>query len=370
MARLVSEQKQGQSFSRSFREGQIADRATRTFKILLESPTEVPQIQPLCGVFIGDPHPDSPDLYCLSFSAQYDGDSRMVVLANFEYEPIVSSANGGGGQAPQPTQPDIQPANWSLSSSLIEVPVRTWWWRTGENAWQERAKPAANVVGDLYDGITAMRAMVTISITQFDLLDPTRHAQFVGCINEEEIKLGTLAMKPHTVMLRGLSVQSQVKPWGNGVFRGWESSYEFGYMENTQEVAFDGTGNMFEIALGWDVAIPVSGWNCRAFNPVGATDSQDIFGQPLKHKDGKISKDPNYAMADDVVVGEKVRGMVKVMEYRTGGASQTPSASPIALNDDGTPRKITDDRRPLVYPYQVHKAINFTQTLGLRLYGY
>jgi hypothetical protein len=299
----------------------------------------------------------------------------MVVLANFEYEPIVSSANGGGGgQAPQPTQPDIQPANWSLSSSLIEVPVRTWRWRLGEEVWQNDAeeKPlwraAANVVGDLYDGISAMRAMVTISITQFDLLDPTRHARFVGCINEEQIVLGSLIMKPHTVMLRGLSVQSQVKPWGAGVFRGWESSYEFGFMENTQEVAFNGTGATTEIALGWDIAVPVSGWNCRAFDPVGAADAKDIFGQPLKHENYKIVDDPDYALADGVDVGEKVRSMVKVMEYKTGGASQAPSASPIALNDDGTPRKITDTRLPLVYPYQVHKAINFTQSLGLRLF--
>lgn len=373
MARYVSELTQGQSFSRSVRDGQIADRATRTFKILLESPTEVPQIQPLCGVFVGDPHPDSPGLYCLSFSAQYDGDSRMVVLANFEYEPIISSADGGGvggggGQGGQP--PDVRPANWSLSSSLVEVPVRAWRRRTALQGWGA-SEPAANPVGDIYDGVTAMKAMVTINITQFNLLDPTMHARYVGCINEEQITLGTLVMKPHTVMFRGLSVQSQVKPWGAGVFRGWESQYEFAYTENVQDVNtsdFGITEGAIEVPLGWDIAIPVSGWNCLAFDPVGAAAEDDIFGQPLKHANGKIVDDPDYALPDGTSAGDKVRSMVKVMDYKTGGSSQAPSASPIALNEDGRPRNVTDQRRPLVFAYQVHEAINFTQTLGLRLY--
>lgn len=373
MARLVSEVAQGQQAQFSSGDnGTPTSSQTRVFKVLLDQPGEIVNLQQVCGVFIGDQHPYNPGIFCQSYGAQFDGDSRMVIVITFTYESVASSAAGGGGQPPGGQPPDVRPANWSLSSSLVEVPVRTWRWRTGEAQWQNdtdgkpRWRAAANVVGDLYDGITAMRAMVTVSITQFDALDPTRHAIHVGSINEEEIKLGSLIMKPHTLMFRGLSVTSQVKPWKTAVFLGWESSYEFGFMENTQEVAFDGTGKTTEIALGWDIALPVSGWNCKAVAPAGAAAQVDIFGQPLKHKDGKIVEP--YALFDGVTVGEKVRAMVKVMDYKNGGASQTTSASPIALNDDGTPRKITDDRLPLVYPYQVHKAINFTQTLGLRLY--
>jgi hypothetical protein len=373
MARLVSELTQGQSFSRSVRDGQIADRATRTFKILLDLPTEVPQIQSLCGVFVGDPHPDSPDLYCLSFSAQYDGDSRMVVLANFEYEPIISSADeggpgGGGGQGGQ--SPDVRPANWSLSSSLVEVPVRMWRKRTGELEWGD-SEAAANPVGDIYDGITAMRAMVTISITQFNLLDPTQHAEYVGCINEEQIVLGTLVMPPHTVMLRGLNVQSQVKPWGAGVFRGWESQYEFAYNANKQQV-FLGSNDLLSttIDLGWDIAVPVSGWNCKAFDPTNPTAFQDRLALPLKKTStGVIDSNP-YALVDGAQVGRKYRAMVEMPTFTNNRSIllQSPSASPIALNGDGTPRLIDDSSKPLVLAYQVHEAINFTQALGLRLY--
>jgi hypothetical protein len=372
MARGVSELKQGQSFSRSFREGQVADRATRKFRILLEQPGEVPPIPTLCGVFIGDPHPDSPGLFCLSFSAQYEGDSRMVVEATFEYEPFPSSeGGGGGGQAPQPTQPDIQPANWSISSSLVEMPVRLWNPRTGVFTWGSFVS-AANKVGDIYDDVTTMRAMVTISITQFGLFDPTANAMYVGSINSEEITLGSLKMKPHTVMLRGLNVQNQVKPWGNGVFRGWEATYEFGYMENIQSVNFPGSEMKTAIPLGWDIAMPASGWNCRAFDPAAAEANQDIFAIPLKTKDDDtgVINDAPYALVDGVAVGEKVRALVKISTIVDNNAiaRQSPSASPVALNEDGTPRKIDGNRDPLVYAYQVHDAINFTTTLGLRIY--
>jgi len=233
-------------------------------------------------------------------------------------------------------------------------------------------RSASNRVGDIYDDVTTMRAMVTISITQFGLFDPTQHAMYVGSINSEEITLGSLKMKPHTVMLRGLNVQNQVKPWGNGVFRGWEATYEFAYMENIQSVNFPNNPHKEPVELGWDIAMPVSGWNCLAFNPAAARADQDIFAIPLKTKedDTGVINDAPYALVDGIAVGEKVRALVKIPTIVDGKsvARQSPSASPIALNQDGTPRKIDDTSEPLVYVYQVHNDINFTTTLGLRIY--
>lgn len=370
MAQMVSEIAQGQQYQFSSGDGGGSPTAsqTRVFKVLLQQPGEIVNLQNICGVFIGDQHPLNLDLFCTSYGAQFDGDSRMVIVVTFSYESVPDSAGGGGGggggSGGQP--PDIRPANWSISSAMTEVPVRTWYPRTGLNSWGGSA-PAANPVGDIYDGITAMRPVVTISITQFDLLDPTRHAEHVGKVNSEQIVLGSLTMEPHTVMFRGLSVQSQVKPWGpRGVFRGWESTYEFAYQKNEQNVNYPG-GGLGVVPLGWDIAVPLSGWNVFAFAPPGAA-AEDVFAQPLKHENYKIVA-PN-ALADGVTAGDKVRAMVKVFEYKSGGASQTPSASPVALNEDGKPRKITSDRKPLVFAYQVHEAINITETLGLRLYGY
>jgi hypothetical protein len=58
--------------------------------------------------------------------------------------------------------------------------------------------------------------------------------------------------------------------------------------------------------------------------------------------------------------------MVKVFEHESGGASQTPSAQPIPLNDDGTPRIYNADPKVLVYRYRVYREANFN-TLNLRL---
>ena len=388
MAKMVSEIAQGQQYQYSSGDAGTPPTAsqTRVFKVLLERPAEFVDLQSVCGIFIGDAHPETPGLFCQSYGAQFDGDSRMVIVVTFTYLPIPLAADnggggGGGGSSGGGGQPpDIRPANWSISSSAIEVPVRSWYPRVGIEEWEE-AEPAANPVGDLYDGITALRPIVTINITQFDLLDPTRHAEHVGTINSEEIKLGSLTMAPHTLLFRGLTVQSQVKPWGRrGVFRGWESNYEFAYTKNLQRVhykAADVVGTLGEVPLGWDMAVPLTGWNVHAVDPASARAKDDVWGQPLLHnypnEEQGIAIDSTkpLKLPKGTADGEKVRAMVKVFSYKANGfSSQAPSASPVALNEDGTPRKLTADRKPLIFAYQVHEAINFTETLGLRLYGY
>jgi hypothetical protein len=69
------------------------------------------------------------------------------------------------------------------------------------------------------------------------------------------------------------------------------------------------------------------------------------------------------ALPETVAVDDRVRAMVRVFSYDDGGASQLPAAQPIALNDDGTPRK----GDPLVKRYCPYEKINFSQTLQLRL---
>jgi hypothetical protein len=83
---------------------------------------------------------------------------------------------------------------------------------------------------------------------------------------------------------------------------------------------------------------------------------------------GKFTPNPasEFRLPFQTTPGEKVRGMVKVYEYETGGTSQLPCAQPIPLNDNGRPRK--SGLMPLVYGYQVHRAIDLTKTLGLRLF--
>ena len=54
-----------------------------------------------------------------------------------------------------------------------------------------------------------------------------------------------------------------------------------------------------------------------------------------------------------------------------GGMFQRPASSPVALNSNGTPRKIDQNAAnpldPIVLRYQVQQDIDFASTLNLRL---
>jgi hypothetical protein len=365
-ANVVSEISSGAQFSRSSNEGQLADTATRVFRILMGGVGQAVNAQQECGIKIGDEHPVSRGTYCTSFDLRYEGDSRMVYLVTFQYQSTPSASSSGGGVDPRSQSPEMRPANWSISSSLIEVPLRSFFAkRTGPQSWSGGGT-AKNSANDMYDGVTAFDALVTISIVQFVQRDPTTHARHVGAINQERITLGTLVMPPHTVMFRGLSCQPTVQSWGERVYRGWDCTYEFAYRANDTGIHFgaDGSGGFQTVELGWDIALPQTGFNVLAFAPPGDASKDEVAGQPLKHQDGKI--DSPEALPDGIAAGKKVRGMVQVFEYENGGRSQLPCAQPIALNDNGRPRRA--DLMPLVYGYQVHREVNLTQTLGLRLF--
>mgnify|MGYP001553228247 CR=1 FL=1 len=364
MPKEVSEISSGAQFSRSGNESQLADSQTRTYRILKSTIDEVVDIQQACEVRIGDEHPYNTNLYCVSFDARFEGDSRMVISATFNYQSSSSAGSSGGGSDPKSLPPNVRPANWTLGSSLYEIPLRSFFGkRTAATEW-DNGGPARNPAKDMYDGVVAFDALVTISIVQFEPNDPTRHARHVGAINSDALSIGTLTMPPHTVMLRGISAQPTLESWGDLVYRGWTATYELAFKENTTKIHFgpNGEDGLQDVFLGWDIALPQTGFNVKAFEPPG-DDIDEVDAQPLKHVNGRIAEE--RALPENVSAGDKVRGMVKVFEYEDGGASQLPCAQPIPLNDNGRPR--SSDLEPLVYGYQVHRDINFVQTLNLRL---
>jgi len=343
MPKLTKEVSSGAQFSRSSQEGVVADSQTRVFKILLDQPGEVVNLQSECGIFIGDQHPYNTNIYCQSFSAAFDGDSRMVLVCTFQYGSRAGS-DGGGQNDPQSQSPDIRPANWSTSTVLTEVPARQWYVVDEDGEIGASKVSAANPVGDMYDGVTYSVAMMNISIEQYEPSDPTKHIELVGSVNSTVMEIGSLTCGKRTIMFRGVSFQPVVESWGQLVYRGWKASYEFLYRQDS-----------------WDMRVPVTGFSVKAFAPGGATASQDAYGQPLKHSGGKIQNP--LALPDNVTAGEKVRAMIKVFEYENGGASQCPSAQPVPLNDDGTPRK----GDPLIKRYCPYEPIDFRSRLQLRL---
>jgi hypothetical protein len=359
MPKKTSEVTQGAQFSRSSQEGASSDSQTRVFKVLLEYAGEVIDVQLTCGIYVGYRHPYNTNIYCTSFDARFDGDSRMVLICTFNYAPKA----GLGLPDPQSLSPDVRPANWSTSIATYESPVRTWTKVTGGSP-SGGVKPAANPMGDMYDGVSRLEPIVTISVEQYEPTNPFKNNAAVGCINQADVVFGVLlTCARSTLLLRSIQTSPVVESWGSVTYRGWKATYEFLYKKNPTYI-YSG-GAYIEMDIGWDVAVPQTGFNVKAFAPNTAAGDQDIYSQPLKHSKGKIIGPP-YLLPDNVTAGDKVRAMVKVFEYENGGASQTPSAQPIPLNDDGTPRLHTADPKVLVYRYRVYKEADFN-SLYLRL---
>jgi hypothetical protein len=356
MPKLVSELAQGNAFSRSADGGQLADTATRVFKIILDSPGESIDIMSAVGVQIGDPYSSSNPIPCVSVEGRADGESRLVriVTAQYRTSPMVDGEGGTGMPDPMLVMPDVRPANFSTSTSLYEMPAVKWVPYPGGNQWV----PVANSVGDIMDGVSRLAPITTIRITQFEPLPGTVRAEHCGKINDEVMSLGSyLTCQRHTVMFRGVEAAPHVETFGTTTYRGFMNSYEFMYRPNF----IDGDGE-----IGWDVLVPLSGFNCKAFTPNLVQTARDNYAIPLKREGEYGPVIVPLALQDGVTAGEKVRAMVRVSGSEKN-ISQQPSAQPIPLNEDGTPRSENSDPKVILWRRQVQTAINLTQILQLRL---
>jgi hypothetical protein len=344
MAKLVKEISAGHVYSRSSEDGALATSQTRVFKILLTNAGEVVNFPVLCGVSIGDAHPVNTELYCVSYDFKFEGDSRMVGVATFNYR---STPSDGGLPDPKSYTPEVRPALISTSTSLIEVPAHTWR-EFGVANWESPNNP----VGDKYEGITKFEPIVTINIEQWDSQPPLYRIEHAGKVNSTSTNIYGLNCFVRSVMFRGLQSRPAVEHYNNVTYKGYWTTYEFAYRANWAGTYY---GN-----IGWDRLQPITGFNVKAFAPGGAGGDDDPYGQPLKHKDYKIQTDPALALPDNIAAGDRVRAMVKVFDYKGGGASQCPSAQPVPLNKNGRPRAESADPKVLVERYQVYQEYNFS----------
>jgi len=344
MPKLVSELAQGNQFGRSSDGGNLADTAVRVWKVILNSANEPLDIFAAIGVQIGDPYSSSNQVPCVSIEGRADGESRLVRIITATYK--TTAGDGGAGEDPKLVMPELRPANFSTSTTLYEEAASRWF----ENPDEDKKTPAVNPVGDLLDGLTRLTPITTIRVTQFEASPGTVWNTWVGDINEEEMNFGSYAtFGKHTVMFRGVEAQPHVETFGTVTYRGFMNSYEFAYKQN-----------------GWNLDIPLSGFNCKAFNPAAPTAEQDPYALPLK-RDGEYGPlvQP-LALQDGVAVGDKVRAMVRVAGSGKD-ALQSPSAQPIPLNVDGTPRSENADPKVLIRERRIQDDKNLTQLLQLRL---
>lgn len=366
MPKMVSELAQGNQFSRSSDGGQLADTATRVFKIILNSPSESIDIMSAVGVQIGDPYSASNPIPCVSVEGRADGESRLVriVTAQYRTSAMVDGEGGTGLPDPMLVMPDVRPANFSTSTSLYEMPAVSWAWPGGE------FEPVRNPVGDPVDGVTKLEPITTIRVTQFSYLPGTIFHQYVGYINDADMSLGTYAtFKKHTVMFRGVEATPHVETHGIVTYRGFMNSYEFAYRRNFVKNIIYTPDSDFgaDISVGWDSAVIVEGFNCIAFDPASPANDEDRFGQPLAIDPSTETIKEPFALPEKINAGDRVRAMVKIVNPTTGKAMQNSSAMPIALNKNGRPRKLSATNKPLIWQKQVQPEGDLVSLLQLRL---
>lgn len=346
-------------------------RMTRSFKILTEQPSDIDNIdvQATVGVFVGDLFPGIPTLVCDTMDLKPDGDSRVAWILTATYtssdisleDAAATNNNSDGNDTPDPRSltPDIRPANWTTSTTTIEVP--SWWWRPVDPQGNAAAaQPAANPVGDMYDGITILQPIVNISVEQYVSGDQLVFSEAVGKVNSNAGRLGSLNLFPRSVLFRSIACKPHTERVGKKTWRGWLATFEFSYKPNFN--------NYLGRMIGWDVAIPITGFNCKN-EGLGRQDVEtgSLQLELVDESLGVIKNWPNPALCPGLV-GEKVRANVLVAGNIPGTkAAQRPSAQPIPLNLDGTPRsqKLAANARVLVQRAQVYDSFDMS-TLQLR----
>lgn len=180
---------------------------------------------------------------------------------------------------------------------------------------------------------------------------------YVGYVNTAAFRVGALNCEARSVMLKGTTSSPAMETVGNVRWRGWKATYEFLY-----KPGYNSYLNQF---LGWDIAVPVSGWNVK--NVAGATADATVEKGSLALKltgdnFGTIANWPNAAI-EPTLVNENSRANV-LIAAPGAKAAQRPSAQPVALNWNGTPRKLT--LAPLVQRSQVYMDFDM-RVMGLRL---
>lgn len=318
---------QGNEFSRSSEGGATVDSATRTFKVLLDSPGEAWDIPSTVGVGIGDPYSGDNPIPCVSFEARADGESRLVRIVTVRYRATPGFASDGVSD-PKTESPAQRPPLWSMSTSLQEISA--WAGLVVRNGQVTGWTPATNPAGDLVDGVSRLEPVVTINIDQYSYGDGSDYMGYVGYVNSDTCSFSNLTIAPHCCMLQGISATPVVEQFRTGMFRGFKITFNFG-VRSHWTLTRDGVA-----AIGWDVAVPQCGHNIINTGLNRGDVDQDALNLMHDETTGDIKTNPVALAAG--TDGKKFRAAVKISNPNGKGACQRPATVPVPLNDDGTPR--------------------------------
>lgn len=349
-------------------------RVQRVWKIVYDEPADrwgPTDIRALAGVYVGAPHPLASFMVCDLLEMKPEGDSRHVytLTANYTSKPL-SVVDGGvndNNQDPRSQEPSTRKSNWSTEVSAIEAPAWTWRpvFRSGIGDVNLGWGPAVNPAGDMYDGVVTMQPIVVIKVEQLQQRDPNEWALYVGCVNRTEGRFGALKCAPRSVMLKGISATPHFEQYDSSYWRGWKANYEFVYKP--------GWNGYLKRYLGWDVAVPVTGWNVKNIAGAIADNTVDKGALALKLTNDSVGSIAGWEGGEAIepkLVGKKSRANV-LIAAPNAQAAQRPSAQPVALNWNGTPRNLDPNRaggvlEPLIQVNQIYPDVEFAG-IGLRI---
>ena len=348
MPKLVKEITEGGSNERSADGGQLADVSVRTWRIILNSPNEAYNIQDEIDVFIGDPHPVNTNVPCVAISEKAEGNSRVVrvVTATYRTSPGTDPENPGSGKDPQSDPPEARPFQWSVSCQLMEVPATD---AINLGDFQGQTLLGMGLPkqpsDDQVEGLTKLIPIVNIrGERRLDDI-PINDLNNVGKMNEEDFAFFGWEIPRHKCLFRSLEVQPVVEPGRRDnpePWRGYSCVYEFCVKTSSTD---------------WNITYPLSSFNIKN-DGLGDADV-DEGALSLELTDGGKIKDWQnghfYAVGTQ---GRKMRANI-LINHSDGGASQRPSAQPVALNENGTPRKLDGDRKVLTKTVVVQESIPF-----------
>lgn len=347
MPKLVKELPQGSTTERSSQGESTADSMTRIFRVVLDYPNEPYNIQDAVGVYVGDPHPVNVGVPCVSVADRADGESRVVRIITATYRTTAGSDPQNGD--PKLIEPEQRVAKWSIDAGTAEVPVTVWGLADqGGTLFEKPLNPARDPI----EGIFKTIPIIKYSFEQFQEDIPTISISFVGAINDNDFVFKGITIKKHHCMLRGIRARPHIETWGQQVRRGYMIEYEFVQRTDTS---------------GWNIEYPLSGFNCM--NQGLGEANVETGALTLELTDaGRIKDWPNPQLAIGTE-DRKVRANILVAHFE-GGAAQRPSAQPVPLNEDGTPRANSADPPVLTKVYRVQDDIAFGddfKEFGIRL---
>ena len=347
MPKLVKEIPQGSSSERSSQGESTADSMQRLFRVILESPDESYDIQATIGVYVGDPHPINVGVPCVSVSDRADGESRVVRIVTASYR---TTAGSDPQQDPKLTEPELRVAKWSIDAGTAEVPVTKWGLADeGGTLFEKPLNPAKDPI----EGIFKTIPIVRYTFEQFEDGVPVGNVNSIGDINEDNFTFAGIAIVKHHCMLRSVRVRPHIESWGQQVRRGYMAEYEF--VERLD-------------SSGWNIEYPLSGFNC--INKGLGNADVETGALTLELTDaGRIKDWPNPQLAIGTQ-DRKVRANILIAHFE-GGAAQRPSAQPVPLNEDGSPRANSADPPVLTKVYRVQDEVKFGNdfaNFGIRLF--